>query len=72
MSKFHEAAKKAWETRRKRGWKRETLDEKAERLLRIAEKRGKKRFVKMLKHRYRSKARRRQIIEQIEEALLNE
>jgi len=72
MSKFREGALKAWETRRRRGWKRESLDEKAKRLVELAKKRGKKRLVKMLQHRYRSKARRRQVIEQAEEVLLGE
>jgi len=69
-NKFSQGARKAWQTRRKRGWKRKSLDDKAQELLIIAKKLKKKRFIKALQHRYRSKARRRQVIQAIEEELM--
>jgi len=68
--KFHQGARKAWQTRRKHKWKRKTLDDKAQELLVIARKLKKKRVIKALQHRYRSKARRRQVIQEIEEELM--
>jgi len=68
--KFSQGARKAWQTRRKQGWKRKTLNDKAQELLVIAKKLKKKRFVKALQHRYRSKARRRQVIQAIEDELV--
>lgn len=69
MVEMSKGAKKAWATRRKKKWKRKSLDDKVQELLVIAKKKKKKRLVKALEHRYRSNARRRQVVQEIKEAL---
>jgi hypothetical protein len=69
MSKFHEGAKKAWATRKKKGWKRKSLQDERQELIRLAEKKNKKRLAKQLGHRYRSNARLRQVVEEAKEIL---
>jgi hypothetical protein len=67
MSVYHQGAKRAWETRRKHGWKRKTRADKKADLLALAHQRLKGGSLRMaekaLTRRYRSHAREDQVIQ---------
>jgi hypothetical protein len=76
MSKFSQGAKKAWQTRRKKGWRRKTrADRKAEllRLARLNLKGSRLRTAeRVLSHRYRSHAKMDQVLKKYEEMFSEE
>ena len=57
--RYHKGAKKAWVTRKKKGWRRKTVEDRKLELLNLARKKLKGRELKQankwLQHRFRSK-----------------
>jgi hypothetical protein len=76
MSSYHQGAKKAWATRRRRKWKRKTRADKKAELLALARKRLKGGALRMaekaLTKRYRSHSREDSVILKYQERFSDE
>ena len=75
MSKYREGARKAWATRKRKGWKRKTVEDRKLELLGVARKKLKgaalKQANKWLQHRFRSKSREADMVAHYEDVLKN-